>query len=178
MFSLYVSLFKICLALLTEWQIKKTWTWDACIWISVSFKFCLFRTDKYEGKPIYWVEEDIEVEFTKTASRSQAESSSYQVAGSLADVMADASHGVSLSMQDVAGGKLTGLSLPFPKLNWVEPPWYQTPSMLFCLHVGHDRHCTHIMWSPIKCLGVINKTDVNLYDVVSQCFSYIAHNLY
>ena len=78
--------------------------------ILVSWDFWPLRKDKYDGKPIFWVEEEIEVEYTKTASRSQAESSSYQVAGCLADAMADASQGVSLSMQAVAGGQLTDLS--------------------------------------------------------------------
>ena len=102
-------------------QVSRTWdAWKG--WQPSGLASCEFwplRKDKYDGKPIYWVEEEIEVEYSKTASRSQTESSSYQVAGSLADAMADASEGVSLNMQAVAGGKLTGFSPRVQKSPWV-----------------------------------------------------------
>lgn len=64
-----------------------------------------FRHDRYEGKPLYWVEEEVEVEYEKNVSRTREERSQYQVAASAADTMADALEGVSLDMADAAAGK-------------------------------------------------------------------------
>lgn len=68
--------------------------------------FFLIRTDKYDGKPIYWVEEEVEVEWQKTTSRTQAKSSEYQVAASLGDAMADANEPLHLDMKAIASGLL------------------------------------------------------------------------
>ena len=71
-----------------------------------TFRGGQIRTDKYDGKPIYWVEEEVEVEWQKTTSRTQAESSEYQVAASLSDAMADANEPLGLDMKAIASGLL------------------------------------------------------------------------
>lgn len=69
------------------------------------------RNDKYEGKPIYWIEEEIELEWQKTSSRSHAESAEYQVSGNIADSMADSMEGLRPDVQSIAGGKLDGAGI-------------------------------------------------------------------
>ena len=65
------------------------------------------RHDKYEGKPIYWIEEEIEVEWSKTTGRSRTETGEYQVeGGSLGDAMADAAMPVTVDMTDLAQGEV------------------------------------------------------------------------
>lgn len=63
------------------------------------------RHDRYEGKPLYWVEEEVEVEYEKVASRTRSEHAEYQVSGELADVMANADDALQLDMAAIAGGK-------------------------------------------------------------------------
>lgn len=67
------------------------------------------RNDKYEGKPIYWIEEEIELEWQKTSSRSHAESAEYQVSGNIADSMADSMEGLRPDVQ----------SSPLLEANWM-----------------------------------------------------------
>ena len=62
------------------------------------------RHDKYEGKPIYWVEEEVEVEWMKTTNRSKTEEGQFEVAGSIADAMADASETLQLEMKALPEG--------------------------------------------------------------------------
>lgn len=38
------------------------------------------RTDRYEGKPVYWLEEEMEMEYNKKHSRSTTETLNYDVA--------------------------------------------------------------------------------------------------
>lgn len=75
--------------------------------IQVLFQPSPPRHDKYEGKPIYWIEEEIEVEWPKTTSRSRTETGEYQVeGGSLGDAMADAAMPVTVDMTDLAQGEV------------------------------------------------------------------------
>lgn len=71
----------------------------------------LVRNDKYEGKPIYWIEEEIELEWNKTSSRSHAESGEYQVSGNIADAMADSMEALRPDVKSIAGGKLDGAGI-------------------------------------------------------------------
>ena len=74
--------------------------------VATCFPFpALMRNDKYEGKPLYWVEEEIEAEWVKSTKRSQTETGEYQTTGSLSAAMAEASAPVTLDMQSVAGGR-------------------------------------------------------------------------
>ena len=62
------------------------------------------RHDKYEGKPLYWIEEEVEVEYEKTSSKSHSEQAEYTVASTAEDVLLSSLDGVSLEMGSVAGG--------------------------------------------------------------------------
>jgi len=70
------------------------------------------RHDRYEGKPLYWVEEEIEVEYFKTLSRSRNEQSEYQVASTAESVFGEAAEPVRMDMGLAAGG-LGGLGPPY-----------------------------------------------------------------
>mmetsp|Transcript_39505 Transcript_39505/g.85259 ORF Transcript_39505/g.85259 Transcript_39505/m.85259 type:complete len:531 (+) Transcript_39505:45-1637(+) len=72
-------------------------------------QFCAQREgfvkhDRYEGKPLYWVEEEIEVEYFKTLSRSRNEQSEYQVASTAESVFGEAAEPVRMDMGLAAGG--------------------------------------------------------------------------
>lgn len=62
------------------------------------------RHDRYEGKPLYWIEEEVEIEWEKVASRSRAEQSEYQVAASAEDVLTSSLDTLQVDMKMVAGG--------------------------------------------------------------------------
>lgn len=63
------------------------------------------RHDRYEGKPLYWVEEEVEVEYEKVASRTRSEQGEYQVSADLADAMAASDEALQLDMAAIGGGK-------------------------------------------------------------------------
>lgn len=62
------------------------------------------RHDRYEGKPLYWIEEEVEIEWEKVASRSRAEQSEYQVAASAEDVLTSSLDTLQVDMKMVGGG--------------------------------------------------------------------------
>ena len=70
----------------------------------VNFEAVL-RHDRYEGKPLFWVEEDLQAEYEKTASRTRREQAEYQVSAPGADVFADAHEAMTLDMSAIAGGQ-------------------------------------------------------------------------
>ena len=83
------------------------------------------RNDKYEGKPIYWVEEEIEAEWSKTTARKRTETGEYQVTGSLGDALADADIPMTVDMDEVGQGKGFEITKNFNLiilLNNITPP--------------------------------------------------------
>lgn len=83
------------------------------------------RNDKYEGKPIFWVEEEIEAEWSKKTARRRTETGEYQVAGSLCDAMADADIPMTVDMDEVGQGKGFEITKNFSLiilLNNITPP--------------------------------------------------------
>ena len=73
---------------------------------------CILRTDRYEGKPAYWVETELEAEWEKTTSRSKKETAEYEVETSASDAMLQAATPLSLDVRSLANEGL-GITLHF-----------------------------------------------------------------
>ncbi len=53
---------------------------------------------------MYWIEEELEVEYEKTASKSHSEQAEYQVASTAEDVLTSGLETLSVDMSSLPGG--------------------------------------------------------------------------